>query len=95
MGVGFGLWEDFKPGETNTLLKGGIPNFTNSPPVECYYHQTFRPNGTFGGAGCGEAVMMGAAPAIVNAIYNACGARITKFPAKPEMVLAALKKVGD
>ena len=92
MGVGFGLWEDFEPGETNTLLKGGIPNFINSPPVECHYQETFRPNGTFGGTGCGEVVMMGAAPAIVNAIYDACGAMIYEFPAKPEKVLAALKK---
>ncbi len=92
MGVGFGLWEDFEPGETNTLVKGGIPNFTNSPPVECLYNETFRTNGTFGGVGCAEVVMMGAAPAIVNAIYNACGARITEFPARPERILAALKK---
>ena len=92
MGVGFGLWEDFEPGETDTLVKGGIPNFLNSPPVECHYHETFRTRGTFGGSGYGESVMMGAAPAVVNAIYDACGARITDFPAKPERVLAALKK---
>jgi aldehyde oxidoreductase len=92
MGVGFGLWEDFEPGKTNTLTKGGIPNFINSPPIECLYNETFRANGTFGGTGCGEVVMMGAAPSIVNAIYDACGARISEFPAKPEKVLAALKK---
>ena len=95
MGVGFGLWEDFEPGETNTLIKGGIPNFINSPPIECHYIETFRPNGTFGGTGCGEAVMMGAAPAVANAIYDACGARICEFPAKPERVLAALKRLTD
>ncbi|MFC2047104.1 xanthine dehydrogenase family protein molybdopterin-binding subunit, partial [Chloroflexota bacterium] len=95
MGVGFGLWEDFEPSETNTLIKGGIPNFINSPPVECYYNETFRINGTFGGTGCGEAVMMGAAPAVANAIHDACGARIYEFPAKPKRVLAALKKAED
>lgn len=91
MGVGYGLWEDFEPGETTTLIKGGIPNFRNSPPVECHYNETFRPDGTFGGTGVGESVMFGAAPAIVNAIYDACGARIFELPAKPERVLAALK----
>lgn len=92
MGVGYGLWEDFEPGETNTLIKGGIPNFINSPPIECHYIETFRTNGTYGGTGCGESVMMGAAPAIMNAIYDACGVRIHQFPAKPEKIIAALKR---
>jgi len=39
--------------------------------------------------------MMGAAPAVANAIYDACGARICEFPAKPERVLAALKRLTD
>jgi aldehyde oxidoreductase len=92
MGVGFGLWEDFESGETDTLVKGGIPNFINSPPTECHYIETFRPNGTFGGTGCAEVVIMGGAPAVVNAIYDACGARIYEFPAKPERILEALKR---
>ncbi len=92
MGVGFGLWEDFRSGETNSLIKAGIPNFINSPPVECHYIETFRHGGTYGAAGGGEAVSMGAAPAVMNAIYDACGARICEFPAKPERVLEALKK---
>ncbi len=92
MGLGFGLWEDFESGETDTLVKGGIPNFINSPPTECHYIETFRPNGTFGGTGCGEVVMMSGAPAVVNAIYDASGARIYEFPAKPERILAALER---
>lgn len=90
MGLGFGLWEDFESAKTNTLIKGGIPNFLNSPPTECHYNQTYRPRGTFGGTGCGESVMQGGGPAVVNAIYDACGARIYEFPAKPEKVLTAL-----
>lgn len=91
MGVGYGLWEDSKPGETNTLIKGGIPDFKNAPSIECHFNETFRPNGTYGGTGVGESVMFGAAPAVINAIYDACGARILELPAKPEVVLAALK----
>jgi aldehyde oxidoreductase len=91
MGVGFALWEDFKPIETDTLVKCGIPNFANSPETECHYNETFRPNGTFGGVGLGEPVMFGVAPAVFNAIYNACGVRIFELPAKPEYILAALK----
>ena len=92
MGMGFGLFEDFEPGVTNTLLKAGIPTFLNSPPTECYYNETFRTRGTYGGTGCGESVMQGAGPACVNAVFDACGARVFEFPAKPERILAALKK---
>jgi len=31
-------------------------------------------------------------PAIINAIYNACGARVRHLPARPEKVLAAMPK---
>ena len=30
--------------------------------------------------------------AVINAIYNACGARVRELPALPEKVLAAMKK---
>ncbi len=92
MGVGFALWENFESGETDTLIKGGIPNFINSPPIECHFQETFRPNGTFGGTGVGEGVMIGAAPAVINAIYDACGVRICEFPINKEVILASIKK---
>ncbi|MBX7500428.1 xanthine dehydrogenase family protein molybdopterin-binding subunit [Qipengyuania sp. YG27] len=40
--------------------------------------------------GIGELGMCGGAAAIVNAIYNACGARIFDYPMTPERVLAAM-----
>jgi aldehyde oxidoreductase len=90
MGVGFALWEEFEPAETNTLVKGGIPNSGNSPKTTCYYNETFRTHGALGGVGLGETVMFGAAPAVLNAIYDACGARVFELPATPERILAAL-----
>jgi aldehyde oxidoreductase len=91
MGTGYALWEDFEPGKTATLTQGGIPNFMNSPETECYYNETYRANGPFGGIGLGEVVMFGTPPAILNAIYNACGVRIFEVPARPERILAALR----
>ena len=55
--------------------------------------QTYRPNGPYGAAGCGEAPLDAPHPAILNAIYNATGARITRIPALPEVVLAALNEL--
>ena len=41
-------------------------------------------------AGVGEAPLTAPHPAILNAIYNACGVRILKVPALPEVVKKAL-----
>ncbi|MEI6668114.1 MAG: molybdopterin cofactor-binding domain-containing protein [Acidobacteriota bacterium] len=92
MGAGFALWEAFEPGQTDSLLAGGIPNFVNSPKTECHYTETFRVGGALGGVGLGETVMFGAPPAILNAIYDASGARMFDVPATPERVLAALAR---
>ena len=52
-----------------------------------------RPTGPYGASGCGEAPLDAPHPAILNAIYNATGARITRVPALPQVVLEALAKV--
>ena len=40
--------------------------------------------------GLGEPATTGVAPAIGNAIFNACGARVRHLPIRPEAVLQAL-----
>jgi len=92
MAAGFALWEAFEPGETDTLRKGGIPNFKNSPETECLFNQTYREDGTYGGCGVGEGVVVGGASAVLNAIYNACGARLFEVPATPGRVMAAMRE---
>ena len=51
------------------------------------------PGGPFGAKGLGECAMIPTAPAILNAIADASGARITRLPATRERVLAALGAV--
>ena len=58
--------------------------------MEILYQETPRPHGPYGAAGVGEVPLTAPHPAILNAIYNATGARITKIPALPEVVKAAL-----
>ncbi len=96
-GIGLALSEDFEDLSKHTsLLKCGIP-YPNDVPddIELHYNETYRPNGPYGAAGCGEAPLDAPHPAILNAIYNATGARITRIPARPEKVLAALKALEE
>ena len=92
-GIGLALSEDFDDLEKETsLLKCGIPYPNDAPDdIELHFNETYRPSGPYGAAGCGEAPLDAPHPAILNAIYNATGARITRIPARPEKVLAALK----
>lgn len=91
-GIGLALSENFEDLEKDTtLLKCGIPYPKDVPDdIELHYVQTPRPNGPYGAAGCGEAPLDAPHPAILNAIYNATGARITQVPATSDVVKAAL-----
>lgn len=94
-GIGLALSEDFEDLSQHTsLAKCGIPYISDVPDaLEIHYVETPRPNGPYGASGVGEAPLTAPHPAILNAIYNATGARVTKVPARPEVVLEALAKV--
>ena len=84
--------KDFEDLKKHTSLAAcGLPYPKDIPDdFEIIYNITPRPGGPFGAAGCGEGPLTAPHPAILNAIYNACGVRITKLPARPEKILAAL-----
>ena len=92
-GIGLALSEDFEDLKKHTTLGAcGIPYAQDIPDkIDIHYVETPRANGPFGAAGVGELPLTSPHAAIVNAIYNACGVRITKLPALPEKVLAGLK----
>lgn len=92
-GIGLALSEDFEDIKKHSTMTGsGFPFIRDIPDeLELYYQQTPRPYGTFGASGCGEAPLTSPHASVINAIYNACGVRVTKLPAYPEKVLAGLK----
>jgi aldehyde oxidoreductase len=91
-GIGLALTEDFEDLKYHTSLKNcGLPYIKDVPDdMEILFQETLRPLGPFGAAGVGEAPLTAPHPAILNAIYNACGVRIFKVPALPKIVKAAL-----
>ena len=60
--------------------------------MEIIVRETPRLDGPLGATGVGEMTMTSTAPAVTNAIYNACGARVYDLPATPDKVKAALAK---
>jgi aldehyde oxidoreductase len=95
-GIGLALSEDFEDLSKHTsLIACGLPYVKDIPDAfEIHYVETPREHGPFGAAGVGELPLTASHVAVVNAIYNATGVRITQLPALPEKVLAGLKALG-
>ncbi|MCA9978617.1 MAG: xanthine dehydrogenase family protein molybdopterin-binding subunit, partial [Anaerolineales bacterium] len=95
-GIGLALSEDFEDIQKDaTMLGAGVPFARDIPDdIELIYVETPRPDGPFGAAGVGELPLTSPHVAIVNAINNATGVRITHLPARPEKVLAGLRSLN-
>lgn len=93
-GIGLALTEDYEDLKKHATIRGaGIPYIKDIPDdMEIIYVETPRPAGPFGASGVGEMPLTAPHAAVINAIYNACGARVRELPALPEKVLAAMKK---
>ena len=95
MGIGYALSEEVD------LDKGNIKN----PDFNSYLIQTaqdmpeiypiivedYSDEGPYGAKGVGEPALIPAAPAIMNAVYDAVGVRFRSLPLTPEKVLLGIK----
>ena len=93
MGAGFALREEYVAGKTKDWVTFKFPNIRHAMDLETILVETPRELGTLGSVGIGEMAMVSTAPAIVNAIRDACGAMVYELPATPERVRAALAAV--
>ncbi len=95
MGIGYGMLEEFE-------IENGIPKQLNFdeyliatamdvPRIKAIIVENEDAAGPFGAKSIGEPATELAAPAIVNAIYNATGKRIYELPANLERVLLGHK----
>jgi len=90
-GLGMALMEEYIPGRTENLHDYLIPTTGDMPTIRSIFIEKPDPEGPYGLKGLGEHVLIPTAPAILNAIRHASGARITRLPALPHRVLAAIK----
>ena len=89
-GIGYALREEYVIGKTTDYVSFKFPTIRDSVDIEIITRETPRSNGPLGATGIGEMTMISTAPAVTNAIYHACGARVCSLPATPDKVKAAL-----
>jgi len=97
MGIGYTFSEEivFEEGvQVNSTLRDYIVSTSmDAPPIDVVIVDNFDPTGPFGAKGVGEPILVPTAPAILNAVYDAVGVRLSSLPATPEKVLNALKEL--
>ena len=97
MGLGEAMFEEVKFDEKGQLLTPSIGEYRiatalDMPNVDTIVIESNEPNGPYGAKEVGEGAIMPTIPAILNAVYDATGVRITELPLTPERVLLALKE---
>lgn len=99
-GIGGALMEEMptdENGKLQTLSLGEykMPTMMDIPPFRTVLIHMPKGKGPYGAKMAGELSNSGVAPAIVNAIYNAVGVRLSTFPITAERIFDALmEKLG-
>jgi CO/xanthine dehydrogenase Mo-binding subunit len=94
--LGQALMEDYRTTNGHTTTPGFakyiLPTVLDVPRITSIIIEDPDPIGPLGVKGIGEPAMVPTIPAVMNAIYDAIGVRITKLPATPERILEELAK---
>ena len=93
-GLGMALMEEYLPEKTEDLHNYLIPTVGDMPDIHSILIERTDAEGPVGAKGLGEHVLIPTAPAILNAIRHAIGARINRLPALPHRVLAVIKEAN-
>lgn len=98
-GVGYALFENLVVDQgvmQNGHFTGYIlPTAADSPQYKSIVIEQPYDAGPFGARGLGEPPLIGVAPAVANAIRDACGVRPTHTPMMPEAIRALIREKGE
>ena len=94
--LGYAVSEEMKYDENgvareNDLVDYHIFRANEMPELETIFVETFEPSHPFGVKAVAEIPMDGVAPAVGNAVFDACGAEVDQNPITPERVWLALQ----
>jgi len=97
MGLGECLFEEVKFDSRGRVLNPSlgeykIPTALDMPKVKSIIVESNEPNGPYGAKEVGEGAIMPTIPAILNAIYDATGARMNELPVSSERLYMAMEK---
>jgi CO/xanthine dehydrogenase Mo-binding subunit len=98
MGMAHALYETTHPyypevdNIPTSFSEYALPGPLELPEIKSVVLEYPSSNGPYGVKGVGEMTANSPIPAIVNAIYDAVGVRITDLPATPEKILRALEE---
>ncbi len=100
MGLGEALMEDTLVRPDGSLVNPDlhgylVPTIAEAPEITSKAVESYEPRGPFGAKEIGEGCLPPILGAIGNAVYDACGVRITELPITPEKILAGLKKLKE
>jgi putative selenate reductase molybdopterin-binding subunit len=95
--LGYALTEEMTYSDKGEALQTNWNDYhifrsNEMPELETLFIETFEPSHPFGVKAVAEIPMDGVAPAVGNAILDACGANLDEIPATPERVWKAIKK---
>nr|WP_268807714.1 molybdopterin cofactor-binding domain-containing protein [Candidatus Halocynthiibacter alkanivorans] len=94
-GLGQALMEEYQTVDGHPVTPGFakyiLPTALDIPQINCTIIEDPDPLSPLGAKGIGEPALVPTAPAIMNAIYDAIGVRMTSLPATPEKILQALQ----
>lgn len=96
-GISYALTEEFIFNARGAMVNASFLDYKlfstrDLPDMKTILVPSYEPTGPFGAKSIAEININGPAPAIGNAIKNACGVRLKTIPFTPEKVLNALKR---
>ena len=96
-GIGLAMYEDVQYDAkgrmmTDSFMQYKIPNRVDVKKIRVEFESSYEPTGPYGAKSIGEIVINTPGPAIAEAVYNACGVRVTSLPITPEKVKMGMMK---